>query len=202
MPHKILLLPGDGIGPEVMAEAKRLLAWLGDRRGIAGRDEGGQIGLCRHSWRDRVRVAEKRYVGRSVFRRSRACRRAWSRTATTALWLHRPHWRIRHPTAVHRRAIVQPWSCPGDQGHGDGIHRQIRDLRLEDGYWWDHEDVQSGQVAAPFVAHSYARRWFPISRRRGRGSFIRFFAEQGREAKPFCGARVYGICPCRFRFLF
>ena len=35
MSHKILLLPGDGIGPEVIAEAKRLLAWLQDRRGIA-----------------------------------------------------------------------------------------------------------------------------------------------------------------------
>ncbi|NJO54838.1 MAG: 3-isopropylmalate dehydrogenase [Bacteroidales bacterium] len=31
---KLLLLPGDGIGPEVMAEVKRLLAWF-DKRGIA-----------------------------------------------------------------------------------------------------------------------------------------------------------------------
>jgi 3-isopropylmalate dehydrogenase len=27
--HKLLLLPGDGIGPEVMAEVKRLIEWLG-----------------------------------------------------------------------------------------------------------------------------------------------------------------------------
>ena len=27
--HKLLLLPGDGIGPEVMAEVKKLIAWLG-----------------------------------------------------------------------------------------------------------------------------------------------------------------------------
>jgi 3-isopropylmalate dehydrogenase len=44
MPHKILLLPGDGIGPEVMAEAKRLLAWLGDRRGIVFETEEALIG--------------------------------------------------------------------------------------------------------------------------------------------------------------
>jgi 3-isopropylmalate dehydrogenase len=32
--HKLLLLPGDGIGPEVMAEVKRLIDWL-NRQGIA-----------------------------------------------------------------------------------------------------------------------------------------------------------------------
>src|ERR1700742_16573 len=32
--HKLLLLPGDGIGPEVMAEVKRLIAWI-DAQGIA-----------------------------------------------------------------------------------------------------------------------------------------------------------------------
>src|SRR5262245_20414081 len=26
--HKLLLLPGDGIGPEVMAEVKKLIAWM------------------------------------------------------------------------------------------------------------------------------------------------------------------------------
>ena len=26
--HKLLLLPGDGIGPEVMAEVKQLIAWM------------------------------------------------------------------------------------------------------------------------------------------------------------------------------
>src|SRR5580698_8448016 len=32
--HKLLLLPGDGIGPEVMAEVKRLIDWL-NKQGIA-----------------------------------------------------------------------------------------------------------------------------------------------------------------------
>src|SRR5260221_6246147 len=32
--HKLLLLPGDGIGPEVMAEVRRLIDWL-DAQGIA-----------------------------------------------------------------------------------------------------------------------------------------------------------------------
>jgi 3-isopropylmalate dehydrogenase len=46
MPHKILLLPGDGIGPEVIAEARRLLAWLQDRRGIAFETEEALVGGC------------------------------------------------------------------------------------------------------------------------------------------------------------
>ena len=31
--HKLLLLPGDSIGPEVMAEAKNLIAWM-NKRGL------------------------------------------------------------------------------------------------------------------------------------------------------------------------
>ncbi|MGR3520818.1 MAG: isocitrate/isopropylmalate family dehydrogenase, partial [Roseovarius sp.] len=31
----LLILPGDGIGPEVMAEVRRIIDWLGTRRGIA-----------------------------------------------------------------------------------------------------------------------------------------------------------------------
>ena len=30
----LLILPGDGIGPEVMAEVKKLIAWYGEKRGI------------------------------------------------------------------------------------------------------------------------------------------------------------------------
>jgi len=30
----LLILAGDGIGPEVMAEVKRIIAWLGEKRGI------------------------------------------------------------------------------------------------------------------------------------------------------------------------
>jgi 3-isopropylmalate dehydrogenase len=31
----ILILPGDGIGPEVMAEVKKIITWFGDKRGLA-----------------------------------------------------------------------------------------------------------------------------------------------------------------------
>jgi 3-isopropylmalate dehydrogenase len=42
--HKLLLLPGDGIGPEVMAEVKRLIDWL-DAQGIAKFEtESGLVG--------------------------------------------------------------------------------------------------------------------------------------------------------------
>src|ERR1700756_983832 len=42
--HKLLLLPGDGIGPEVMAEVKRLIDWL-NARGIASFEtEQGLVG--------------------------------------------------------------------------------------------------------------------------------------------------------------
>jgi 3-isopropylmalate dehydrogenase len=46
MSHKILLLPGDGIGPEVIAEARNLLKWLQDRRGIAFETEEALVGGC------------------------------------------------------------------------------------------------------------------------------------------------------------
>src|SRR5258708_2266711 len=42
--HKLLLLPGDGIGPEVMAEGKRLIDWL-NAKGIASFEtEQGLVG--------------------------------------------------------------------------------------------------------------------------------------------------------------
>ena len=47
--HKLLLLPGDGIGPEVMAEVKRLIDWL-NAKGIASFET--EIG--RASCRERV----------------------------------------------------------------------------------------------------------------------------------------------------
>ena len=31
--YKLLLLPGDGIGPEVMAEVERVVAWVNARGG-------------------------------------------------------------------------------------------------------------------------------------------------------------------------
>ena len=30
----LLILPGDGIGPEVMAEVRKVIAWFGKRRGL------------------------------------------------------------------------------------------------------------------------------------------------------------------------
>src|SRR6201995_4948488 len=42
--HKLLLLPGDGIGPEVMAEVKRLIDWL-NAKGLASFEtEQGLVG--------------------------------------------------------------------------------------------------------------------------------------------------------------
>ena len=42
--HKLLLLPGDGIGPEVMGEVKRVIGWL-NSAGIASFEtEDGLVG--------------------------------------------------------------------------------------------------------------------------------------------------------------
>ena len=42
--HKLLLLPGDGIGPEVMGEVQRLIDWL-NKQGIASFEtEQGLVG--------------------------------------------------------------------------------------------------------------------------------------------------------------
>jgi 3-isopropylmalate dehydrogenase len=41
---KLLLLPGDGIGPEVMREVERVLGWLGERRGLAFATETDLVG--------------------------------------------------------------------------------------------------------------------------------------------------------------
>ena len=32
--HSMLILPGDGIGPEVMTEVKRIMNWLQENRGL------------------------------------------------------------------------------------------------------------------------------------------------------------------------
>ncbi len=44
--HKLLLLPGDGIGPEVMAEVEKVLAWLGDNGPARFAVERGLVGGC------------------------------------------------------------------------------------------------------------------------------------------------------------
>ncbi|MCG8324369.1 MAG: isocitrate/isopropylmalate family dehydrogenase, partial [Thiotrichales bacterium] len=43
-PKKILVLPGDGIGPEIIAEAEKVLAALRDQHGLAVEFEHGLIG--------------------------------------------------------------------------------------------------------------------------------------------------------------
>ena len=55
--HKLLLLPGDGIGPEVMAEVKRLVAWL-NQTGLAKFEtEDGLVGGASYD-ADKVAVTD------------------------------------------------------------------------------------------------------------------------------------------------
>ena len=42
--HKLLLLPGDGIGPEVMGEVQRLIDWLNKEGLAAFETEQGLVG--------------------------------------------------------------------------------------------------------------------------------------------------------------
>jgi len=42
--YKLLLLPGDGIGPEVMAEVKKLIAWMNARKMGSFQTEEGLVG--------------------------------------------------------------------------------------------------------------------------------------------------------------
>ena len=42
--RKILMLPGDGIGPEVMHEVARMIEWMNDRRGTAFDVQEGLVG--------------------------------------------------------------------------------------------------------------------------------------------------------------
>ena len=43
---RLLLLPGDGIGPEVMAEVKRVIAWLGKSGGAEFDVQEDLVGGC------------------------------------------------------------------------------------------------------------------------------------------------------------
>jgi 3-isopropylmalate dehydrogenase len=43
---KLLLLPGDGIGPEVMAEVEKVIAFLADRGAVRFEVESGLVGGC------------------------------------------------------------------------------------------------------------------------------------------------------------
>jgi len=44
--HKLLLLAGDGIGPEVMAEVKKLIAWMNARKLASFETEDDLVGGC------------------------------------------------------------------------------------------------------------------------------------------------------------
>src|SRR4030081_3555942 len=44
--HKLLLLPGDGIGPEVMAEVTRLIDWLNGEGITHFESEQGLVGVA------------------------------------------------------------------------------------------------------------------------------------------------------------
>ena len=42
----VLILPGDGIGPEVMAEVRRVMDWMGNERGVGFDVQEGLVGGC------------------------------------------------------------------------------------------------------------------------------------------------------------
>ena len=42
----LLILPGDGIGPEVMAEVSRIIEWFGDKRGLKFDVSEDLVGGC------------------------------------------------------------------------------------------------------------------------------------------------------------
>ena len=42
----LLILPGDGIGPEVMTEVKRVISWFQDKRNLKIDIEEGLVGRC------------------------------------------------------------------------------------------------------------------------------------------------------------
>lgn len=42
--HSLLILPGDGIGPEVMNEVRRVIEWLDNKRGIVFKIEEDKVG--------------------------------------------------------------------------------------------------------------------------------------------------------------
>ena len=44
--YKLLLLPGDGIGPEVMGEAERIVAWVNAKGLAAIETETDLVGGC------------------------------------------------------------------------------------------------------------------------------------------------------------
>ncbi|MEM7491665.1 MAG: 3-isopropylmalate dehydrogenase, partial [Pseudomonadota bacterium] len=46
MAHSLLILPGDGIGPEVMAEVRRIIDWFGAKKGLTFDVSEDLVGGC------------------------------------------------------------------------------------------------------------------------------------------------------------
>ncbi|WP_269585245.1 3-isopropylmalate dehydrogenase [Roseibium sp. Sym1] len=44
--QNLLLLPGDGIGPEIMQEVKKVIAWFNDKGGMSFETDEGLVGGC------------------------------------------------------------------------------------------------------------------------------------------------------------
>ena len=42
--RKLLLLPGDGIGPEVVAEVKKIIKWFNEKKSLDFQIEEGLVG--------------------------------------------------------------------------------------------------------------------------------------------------------------
>ena len=42
--QNLLLLPGDGIGPEIMQEVKKVIAWFNDKGGMSFETSDGLVG--------------------------------------------------------------------------------------------------------------------------------------------------------------
>ena len=51
--HSLLILPGDGIGPEVMTEVRKVIAWLAEHRDVHF-DVSEDLEIGRASCRERV----------------------------------------------------------------------------------------------------------------------------------------------------
>ena len=71
--HNLLLLAGDGIGPEVMAEVKKLIAWMNAHgMGTFETEEGLVGGACYDAHKV---VDHRRHHGQGAGRRRRDLRR-------------------------------------------------------------------------------------------------------------------------------
>ena len=67
MPDKLLILPGDGIGPEVMTEVRKVIDWFAAEKGLAFEVEEDLVGGAAYD--DRLtRLKLKQAYGRLVRR--------------------------------------------------------------------------------------------------------------------------------------